>query len=1108
MNRRLKVAGAAVALLATASEAQATEARMEPLHAPGVEMPRKVAHSHGSRQEGHDMSKAAQKASAPGGTFYYGYLGDSDCYEPYGIYRMGLDGEKTLMWSDYYLDSKYTLSNAWMKDGRLCALVQYYLFSVIDYRYQEYDPFTGERLDDRVISLQDPVTEFMDYLPYYISAAYDPYDDMLYGYTCNPAGTGYAFFKAPGADPDATVAVKEDIPYSQVCASICYSPVDECLYGVNRDNKVVRIAPDGAQTELMSAGCNTAYAVAALTYDPDNDWYLWNACLTDRTTHLRAIDLKSNTITELAEFPNAENFMCLFVGDQSATPQSLSTPIIDKVSFPHGSTDGSITCFMPESHFLGDPLEGEVEWFSHIDGVECASGVAAVGTRVKVDFKSLTEGMHTFTFKAVQDDQYSPLATTTLYIGHDQPYAPADVTFDGKTASWSPVLRGVNGGYIDLEALTYHVFVNGSEAGTTRGTSFDINIPDDAAYASYTVYVTAENHGLESEPSKSTPPINVGKAWQLPVMLVPTREEAGACVAIDADGDTNAWGYVMMNDGTEVFCDPILHGHNCDDYLFLPPTMFDEEDAVYEFSFDVFNVSGYPDLRFSAALYSDLNPKAKVCDIIPSTVVTENEPYRISQVFTIQTQGVLYIAFHTDNDPYKYGIRIKRLEVVKKQSGNDGIPGNVTDLTATGAPEGKLKATVRFTMPETQLNGSPLPAGEMLTAVVSCVDTVEVTALPGAPLDAEVTTLQGDNEIEVSVGSSAGMGQKSTVRVYTGYDVPDGVRGLTGHVTADNRTLHCEWEAPSKGENGYFIDPGLLTYQVLLMDLYDGWVTIDELPADAREYDYTLGATDELTSVKLGIAPVSVAGRSGTINWLTDELGLPYPLPMHEDFADAQMHYAPVRIIRPSAEYTDSEFGVVDPSRIDAMFANDTDMAAYGRSTGGECKGMLMLPKFSTEGAEGSGMVMHIWNGGYSPRSIRIYGDAYGLPGWESLASVEAGQGWTEMSVNFPESMQQNPWCAIYFDISFGSTYEYFLMQDYEIKGGVSGVNGVHANAVSVTSLEGGISVQSSEDTDVTVYSHDGLLVRKTGSGQGFIPLPAGIYVVQAGNQTFKAAVR
>jgi hypothetical protein len=82
---------------------------------------------------------------------------------------------------------------------------------------------------------------------------------------------------------------------------------------------------------------------------------------------------------------------------------------------------------------------------------------------VVVDFKDLTDGAHKFTFDVVQGDKKSTTATTSLFIGYDNPTKPENVSLTEEQVTWDPVIRGEHGGYMDMDKLIYHVFINGNE---------------------------------------------------------------------------------------------------------------------------------------------------------------------------------------------------------------------------------------------------------------------------------------------------------------------------------------------------------------------------------------------------------------------------------------------------------------------------------------------------------------------------------------------------------------------------------------------------------------------------------------------------------------------
>ncbi|MCM1225605.1 MAG: hypothetical protein NC548_65300, partial [Lachnospiraceae bacterium] len=230
---------AAIAALLTIGGVVAGETGSVPM--PQVEMPAK----HADAPEGAKATatrKAAAKdvlrKAAGDGYTLMGYNFAFQYGNDPGNYRWDYDLNQEFLFQDPYTAKGYQMHTGWLRDGKLCGTWEFYIFDVVDYRYLEMDPFTGEISVDKKIYLQDPETQFYNYLPLYISAAYDPTDDRVYGYTSSETGNGYAFYSAPGNDPQQAKAVVASVPYAQVCASLCYNSKDGMFSGVNRDNNL------------------------------------------------------------------------------------------------------------------------------------------------------------------------------------------------------------------------------------------------------------------------------------------------------------------------------------------------------------------------------------------------------------------------------------------------------------------------------------------------------------------------------------------------------------------------------------------------------------------------------------------------------------------------------------------------------------------------------------------------------------------------------------------------------------------------------------------------------------------------------------------------------
>lgn len=282
MNKTIKSAVAGVMFTLTAFGISAQEsAQGQGVPFPEVERPSVKFEAPAKPHARQNRATKAPMLAPPTGYTVMGYQNVGAYGVDMGVYRLTEEAAQEFVFSDDYTKRNYVLTAGWMRNGRLCAVAEYSIFSIMDFRYLEMDPYTGRIIIDRKIALQDPVTEFYNYLPTYMTAAYIEEDGDLYGYTSNAAGNGYAFFRAEEGDPTKTEVVKEirasGDEYDQLCVSFCYNPDDGYFYGINRKDKLVRIDKKGDQTEVMALPqeISTRFSTAGMLYNPETKRILW-----------------------------------------------------------------------------------------------------------------------------------------------------------------------------------------------------------------------------------------------------------------------------------------------------------------------------------------------------------------------------------------------------------------------------------------------------------------------------------------------------------------------------------------------------------------------------------------------------------------------------------------------------------------------------------------------------------------------------------------------------------------------------------------------------------------------------------------------------------------
>ena len=1056
-------------------------------------------------------SNVLQKV-APSGKVIQGYQANAVYGTPAGMFRFNTDADLELLYVDDYTRNGYSLTQGWMRDGRLCVTAEFYLFSLEDLRYLELDPFTGEIYVDKQIEFIDPVTQFPNYLPYYYSSAYNKDNDRVYGYGSSENGMDYAFYSAPGNDPASSISLRTP-PYEEVCTTIAYNPSDGYLYGINRNDDFVRISPEtGEQEVVMSTGLSTRYAMAGMMYVESTGTFLFNTVLTDNSYGLAEIDPVAKTVTQLCNFDNFEQFPFLYMIDAASDPNPIKCPEIDEVRFRHGDHSGYISYILPSEYFAGGPVSGDLHWYASIDGMPYSDGTAVAGEIHVVEFTDLSTGNHTFDFYVEKDSQKSSVCTHTAFIGYDVPNPPASVTLTESRIEWTPVTRCVNNGYLDPAALKYHVYVNDEEVGVTSDTYLDYSRSADTPYASYIAKVVADNQGMLSKATQSND-IRCGAPWNPDFLVVPTPEQAKVFSAFDLNQDKSSWSFIEDSEDPTVGCfyGPYSNVSTSRDWLFTPPILLDDTAQAYEISYDLGNFSQwYPNIEVGVYLTDDLNPQ-KVVAVLQDKGKIDNtlEFVNYAQRFTVDKPGVYYVGFYCEAEVYQRGIRLQNIGV-KKLSSSAELPSGVSDLKVEAAPLGELKALVSFAMPDKYISGVSIPESVEISAEVSLGEDVVVkTGAPGERISLELPTKQGLNQISVKTYIGTEIGNALLASVFTGVDVPGPVSTITGYVTEDNLSLVAQWTAPTEGENGHYIDPDDVVYNFMVYG-DEGWEIAEVLGKNVYEYTYTVPEGSSLATAFIGIAASTVEGVSSTVGWLSDVLGTPYEIPLKETFDNASFKYGPIRVINLDESYNSAEWGVVNPRLIDASMEVESGIACYGRSEEPDSKGMLMLPKFNLENVTDPGIVFECWTGNEAAE-VTIYGETFDSDGFVTLGKFPVdGNGWQTVEFPFPSEFANHKWVTVYIDAYFKYSSQYALFSNYEVRGGVSGVKDIYVEDGCLRPAQGSILAEGLNGKTIGVYSLDGrnVWIGKCNSDRFEIPVASGIYIVGVGDKTVKIAVR
>lgn len=194
----------------------------------------------------------------------------------------------------------------------------------------------------------------------------------------------------------------------------------------------------------------------------------------------------------------------------------------------------------------------------------------------------------------------------------------------------------------------------------------------------------------------------------------------------------------------------------------------------------------------------------------------------------------------------------------------DGAPAPAENLAA--AFNG-TKTVVTFTAPSQTHAGGELSGELDYTINVDGEDVAAGKVNAGEDASEELDLADGTHEITVVLSNAAGAGKSVKTSVFSGFDVPGNITGLTA--TAEGSKVSLAWTAP-EGVNGGTLDMSKLRYTVTRGDdevasALEATEAEDEVTGNVREYTYTV-------TVVYGEA----AGQSQSVTVMA---GAPYDIP-------------------------------------------------------------------------------------------------------------------------------------------------------------------------------------------------------------------------------------
>ena len=617
---------------------------------------------------------------------------------------------------------------------------------------------------------------------------------------------------------------------------------DGQMYCVGADGFFYQIDKQtGDASMLGQLGIEPTLYVQSMTYEPTTACFLWMA-VSQSGSGLYALNPENGETTLIRRLSKNEQAASVFFNDNQA-PAKAPAAITD-LQFNYsgnGSTTGNITFTVPSKTFGGSSFSGNVQMSVWLDGKALADAVSvATGSKQTFAF-DVTNDNHYVDVVLKNDAGFSPHNFVYAYAGYDVPLPATDVTLsvaDGvSTLSWKAPQGGVNGGYIDFDALTYNIYRmpgNVLAAEQVKGTQFSETLP--TKMERYYYIVVPFNGGQKQGEGTESNRVLTGSSFQPPYsddFSDETTQSLWTVVNVAGDksdyGQEYTWQFQNWGPDWNLSTGSYAIGEGLDgvdDYLISPGVEL-KKDLTYALTVNMRNTfSGYKE---RVSLLVGTNP----ADVSTFRAIATNEEYDVmadgqgnggrpwEADFQVEQDGTYYMAVRgfTKRDDNASGLFVYGLSV--DELGVNGAPAEVTDLVITPEAEGEMQADISFTVPDKTLGGDELKGS--LTANIYRDDAPDalkqLSVEPGKKAQWTDETVEGvaEHTYTVSVSNAEGEGKKVSAKAFIGvYAAPyantfDQESDAQFFVTTNDSVSGgntCKWAWNQYNQNlslGYFV---------------------------------------------------------------------------------------------------------------------------------------------------------------------------------------------------------------------------------------------------------------------------------------------------------------
>lgn len=687
---------------------------------------------------------------------------------------------------------------------------------------------------------------------------YDRVTDKVYGCFLSDDAKSYVFGTVDYAKGKRTAICPLERLWSAVACTrngVLYA-IDELgdLYTVDKTT--------GAMTIIGKTGLvATNPSSACIDYRSGRMFYALTA---DPNGYLYEIDLTTARPTLLYHFPKNQEVTGMFIPMPDAADEAPDEVTDLTLDFPAGTLSGKVSFTCPTTTFDGNPATGAVSYVVEADGMTVAQGETAFGAKVEAPVTMSAPGNYTFSVYLYKGSFNGPAVEATMFVGNDLPKTPsltATMAANGEiTLSWEPVQESVNGGYIDLDALTYTVtrYPDGKVlAEGTRQTQLTDTPSSDGALTGYYYTVVARAGGYASAAATSQ------KFW-LGFVTPPytarftNMASYDVFTIVDANNDGTTWGWNSRYNALAV---PFNRSNNTDDWLISPPLKL-QKGKMYMYTATMHTYLGNPE---TVEIRWGKTPDAKGLDraLMAPTEIKNRNAEDYSFYLLPEEDGIYYVGIHGISPAAESWYLFA--DAVSVGAGVEAdIPDAPTEFTVTPDYGGEVKASITFRAPVTAVNGTSLTT---ITRIEVRRDGTKITEFanpaPGASLEYTDTPSEaGYHKYDAVAYNATGAGKRVETTVFVGANEPARPTGVKITETSNPGEVTISWNAVSTDKDGKALNPSLVTYTILAAGSGEDAVNVAENISGTSYTFRAVGAGEEQQFVGYAVRAQTAGGTS------------------------------------------------------------------------------------------------------------------------------------------------------------------------------------------------------------------------------------------------------